>query len=88
MQNIGMKKALVYFALICLFFAVVPATSQAQCPMCRATLESNLKHGGTAGKGMNKGIFMMFFMPYILVGTMGFIWWRNRRDTQAEEGKE
>lgn len=55
------------------------ATVQAQCPMCKASLESNLKNGGTAGKGINKGIFMMLFMPYVLVGSIGYVWWRNRK---------
>jgi hypothetical protein len=41
--------------------------------------ESNLKHGGTAGKGLNKGILYMFAMPYLLVGTLGYVWWRNRK---------
>lgn len=51
----------------------------AQCPMCKMSAESNLKHGGTAGKGLNKGILYMFAMPYLLVGTLGYVWWRNRK---------
>lgn len=53
---------------------------QAQCPMCKMSAESNLKNGGTSGKGLNFGILYMFSMPYILVATMGFIWYRNRRE--------
>jgi hypothetical protein len=41
--------------------------------------EQNLKDGGTAGKGLNAGILYMFAAPYLLVGTLGFIWWYNRR---------
>jgi len=51
----------------------------AQCPMCKMSAESNLKDGGTAGAGLNKGILYMLSMPYILVFTLGFIWWRNKR---------
>ena len=50
----------------------------AQCPMCRMSAESNLQNGGTAGAGLNKGILYMLAMPYILISTIGFIWWRNR----------
>lgn len=50
-----------------------------QCPMCRMSAESNLKDGGTAGKGLNKGILYMLLMPYLLVGSIGFLWWKNRR---------
>jgi len=53
----------------------------AQCPMCKMSAESNLAHGGTAGKGLNKGILYMFLMPYILVTTLGFIWYRNKKKT-------
>ncbi|MCP9235463.1 hypothetical protein [Lewinella sp. JB7] len=51
----------------------------AQCPMCRATAESNLANGGTEGQGLNQGILYLLGMPYVLVGTLAFIWWRNRR---------
>ncbi|MEL6865662.1 MAG: hypothetical protein AAFP19_14640 [Bacteroidota bacterium] len=52
---------------------------QAQCPMCRMSAESNLKNGGTAGAGLNKGILYMLATPYVIIGTIGFLWWRNRR---------
>lgn len=51
----------------------------AQCPMCKMSAESNLAQGGTAGKGLNKGILYMFIMPYLLVSTLGFLWYRNRK---------
>ena len=52
----------------------------AQCPMCRATAESNLANGGTEGRGLNNGIMYMLGMPYVLIGTIAFIWWRNRKE--------
>lgn len=58
--------------------------THAQCPMCKMSAENNLKDGGTAGKGLNKGIFMMLGMPYVLVGTIGILWYRNRK--KEEEG--
>ena len=56
-----------------------PIATQAQCPMCKIAAESNLKNGGSAGKGLNKGILLMFAMPYVMVGAIGYIWYRNRR---------
>ena len=35
----------------------------AQCPMCKMAAESNLKNGGTAGKGLNAGILYMLLTP-------------------------
>jgi hypothetical protein len=62
--------------------------SLAQCPMCRITLESNLKNGGTAGSGMNAGIFMLLCMPYLIVGTIAFVWWKNRKTKEDFELEE
>lgn len=57
----------------------------AQCPMCRMSAESNLKNGGSEGKGLNNGILYMLATPYMLIGVIGFIWWRNRRKEGDEE---
>lgn len=59
--------------------AVAPLSADAQCPMCRMSAESNMKNGGTAGKGLNNGILYMLATPYILIGAFGYMWWRNRR---------
>ncbi|MBP9078273.1 MAG: hypothetical protein KBG02_15500 [Haliscomenobacter sp.] len=58
---------------------------EAQCPMCRMAAESNLENGGTQGKGLNAGILYMLATPYLLVGTIGFLWWRNRRKEESGE---
>lgn len=58
--------------------------SSAQCPMCKMSAESNLKNGGTTGKGLNAGILYMLALPYTLMGTIGYIWWRNRRKEEDE----
>ncbi len=51
----------------------------AQCPMCKMAAESNLKNGGTDGAGLNKGILYMLMTPYLLVGTLAYLWWRNQK---------
>jgi len=54
----------------------------AQCPMCKMAAESNLNEGGTAGQGLNKGILMLFSMPYLMVGGVAFVWYKNRREEE------
>ena len=54
--------------LIALVFLALP-TLEAQCPMCKMAVESNLKGGGSAGKGLNAGILYMLATPYVLVGS-------------------
>ena len=76
-----MKKYTISLTLILvMMFCAGPLTIplSAQCPMCRMSAESNLKAGGTAGRGLNRGILYLFAMPYLLVGTIGFVWWRNQ----------
>ncbi len=55
-----------------------------QCPMCKIAAESNLENGGTAGKGLNTGILYMLSLPYLLIGLIGFIWYRNRSKDEEE----
>lgn len=76
------------FLLILLLFIIlslgIDAELLSQCPMCRMSAESNLKDGGTAGKGLNKGILYMLTLPYLLVFSLGFLWWKNRRKLSDE----
>lgn len=62
-------------------------SAQAQCPMCRATAESNLANGGSEGRGLNNGILYMLAAPYLLIGGIGYVWWRNRRK-EADEASD
>lgn len=83
------KYVKLFLILVALFFVAAP-TVDAQCPMCRMAVESNLKAGGKAGKGLNTGILYMLATPYLLVGSLAFVWWRNRRrnvDAEAEENQ-
>ncbi|MDX1408285.1 MAG: hypothetical protein R3330_09130, partial [Saprospiraceae bacterium] len=80
------RSILIGITALTIAFAVAPTVqTEAQCPMCRMSAESNLKNGGTAGKGLNKGILYLFVMPYLLVGTFGIIWWRNRQLEGVED---
>ena len=67
--------------LLCLW---VQTDLWSQCPMCRMSAESNLKNGGTDGRGLNAGILYMLVLPYLLVGSIGLWWYRNRK-RQAED---
>ena len=73
------KKYIMVFVFFLLAVGII-----AQCPMCRAAAETNLAQGGTEGKGLNKGILYMLSLPYLLIGTIGFIWWKNRKESVVE----
>ena len=66
---------------------ITPSMGDAQCPMCRISAESNLKNGGKAGKGLNAGILFMLSLPYLMVGSIGYVWYKNRVKEPEEEGQ-
>jgi hypothetical protein len=78
-----MKKVII---IVGLFFLMATFSHlMAQCPMCKIAAESNLENGGTSGKGLNSGILYMLLMPYLLVGIIGFIWYKNRKKDSIEK---
>lgn len=76
-----MKKSKIFIPILFIFiFLVLSALDlSAQCPMCRMAAESNLDHGGSMGKGLNRGILYMLALPYTLVATIAYIWYRHRK---------
>lgn len=77
---------LAFLVLLCL----LPWDAAAQCAMCKGAAEANLKQGGGDPVGLNQGILYMLSVPYLLVGCIGYWWWRNRRQEreQATELRE
>ena len=75
-----MKKKLV-FILFSLFLFL---RTNAQCAMCRAVLESG--EDQSAAEGINDGIMFLMAVPYILVGTIGYIIYRQYN--KAQNSKE
>jgi hypothetical protein len=46
--------------------------------MCRATVESNIENGGkTVGRGLNDGILYLMSIPYIVLGGIGYMVYKN-----------
>ncbi|MBK7344074.1 MAG: hypothetical protein IPJ06_13890 [Saprospiraceae bacterium] len=78
------KSILLPILVICLFI-LITIDASAQCPMCKMSAESNLANGGTAGKGLNAGIIYMLATPYLLVGAVAFLWWRNKKKVEVNQ---
>ena len=75
------NKIVQLFSRVLLLFLLLGTANvaSAQCPMCKMSAESNLQNGGTDGRGLNAGIMYMLLLPYLMVGGIGYWWWRNRR---------
>lgn len=82
------KNQLPVLLMTVLLLLLVNYGAEAQCPMCRMSAETNLKAGGTAAAGLNKGIIYLLIGPYIMISTVAFLWWRNRRAVKAQEQEE
>ena len=77
-----MKKLLVIALLAYLSFS--PATTLAQCPMCKTAVESNRKDGNsTIGLGLNDGILYLLAAPYLMIAGVGAIWYIRKQKQQA-----
>ncbi len=65
------------------FFLIAPllvsTKANAQCAMCQATVESNLKGGGSTGSGLNGGIMYLMAAPYLAVAGLGLLWYKKYR---------
>ncbi|MBN8682607.1 MAG: hypothetical protein J0L99_08135 [Chitinophagales bacterium] len=68
--------------LALLFLLVFNVPAMAQCAMCKASAEANLRAGGGDPRGLNNGILYMLSLPYLIVGFIGYMWWRKRRREQ------
>ena len=58
-------------------FVLIQVLGFSQCAMCKAVVESDLQAGGTAGANINNGILYLMFIPYILIGTVGYFIYRH-----------
>jgi hypothetical protein len=78
------SKLLFVFAVLMIFTCTLGIIdAEAQCAMCRATVETNYNNGdGGASTRLNSGILYLLCMPYLLIGTVAFFWYRNKQKNQ------
>ena len=80
-----MKKHLKFWLagfMLLLALSFTAPEANAQCAMCRSSVESSHSdHNKLSrfGSGLNKGILYLMAIPYILGGTIGFLWYRSSR---------
>ncbi len=61
--------------LLTFALTLVNALANAQCAMCRAVLET--QDGQSAAEGVNDGIVYLMIIPYLLIGGVGYLIYRN-----------
>ncbi|PJJ47983.1 hypothetical protein [Hymenobacter chitinivorans] len=67
------------FALVlAVLLSLAPLASQAQCTMCKTQVEAaRTEKDSYDTSGLNKGIVYLMTVPYLLIGTIGYFWYRN-----------
>ena len=77
-----MKRLLQFTAILVLLLLSVSSV-EAQCAMCAGTVETATGAGSSVALGINKGVLYIFMMPYLIIGTIGYFWWRARKKATA-----
>ena len=74
-----MKKFII-ISLHTLYLLLFCIAAQAQCAMCRSSLESNVSAGDVAVSAkLNTGIIYLFVTPYLIFGLIAFLWYRTSK---------
>ena len=73
------KKILLFVVLLLL----TQVDAIAQCAMCRTTVESSISNGrSNIATGLNTGILYLLSAPYLIVGAIAFLWFRQSKQEQ------
>ena len=70
--------------LILFFFQMVllsQSSVNAQCSLCTKTAQ---QMGEKPAQGMNSGILYLMMMPFVIVGFIGFRWWKNNKAVEEQ----
>ena len=80
-----------YFILIILVaFVLLPSITEAQCAMCKASVESSQGQKNSVAGGINHGILYLMAVPYLLLAfifrkQLVTVWKVIRKKPVAEE---
>ena len=84
-----MKQIVIIVVLLFSLQLVAPIVVNAQCAMCKATLESNAQNDKSKiGAGLNTGILYLMVIPYMILGTLGYLWYKNSRKPKTSSSNE
>mgnify|MGYP000332834021 FL=1 len=71
-----------FFILVALVL-LTQIDAVAQCAMCRTTVESTISNGrSNIATGLNTGILYLLSAPYLIVGAIAFLWFRQSKQEQ------
>lgn len=81
-----MKNKIKYiFAFILLL--LINNVANAQCSMCKTTVEGDLNQGGSIAKGLNTGILYLMAVPYLALMIGGYFFFKKPIDAKLKQWK-
>ena len=72
-----MAKWLMIVAILICFLLITGEPVTAQCSICTKTAQ---QLGEGPAKGMNSAILYLAFFPLLLIGFIGYRWWRTNKN--------
>jgi len=79
------SKNIFIFISILVLTAVNSGLAFAQCAMCRATVENNVSNGEVGiASNLNIGILYLFFAPYLVIGVVGYFWYKSSKKNASK----
>ncbi len=57
----------IFIVLLIVLFVMLPEIYEAQCAMCKASVESSAGQKNSVAAGINKGILYLMAVPYLLL---------------------
>lgn len=73
-----MKKVIFITVLSLILLFLFADSAEAQCAMCRQTAEKAAQENKGIGESLNTGIVYIMIAPYILLGTLAFVFFRKK----------
>jgi|GEM_PF-200853 len=65
---------------------VLPSLADAQCAMCNETARTSTADNQENARALNNGILYLMAIPYILLLSIGFLFWKFRRSSRTASG--
>lgn len=62
--------------IVLMLIVMAPAVYAQGCAMCTKTAS---ELDSKSAKGLNGGILYLATLPLAIIGTVGFIWWKNNK---------
>lgn len=73
-----MKKVVFISIITIVLIFLFTDVADAQCAMCRQTAEKAAQENKGIGESLNTGIVYIMIAPYVLLGTLAFVFFRKK----------